>query len=51
MLATNVGGIAWTIYNCFFSDYHEHEVKTEEVSDFTNPETLKSNITAKVSIR
>jgi len=21
MLGTNVGGIAWTIYNCFFSDH------------------------------
>ena len=41
MLATNVGGIAWTIYNCFFSDHHDLEEKTEEVSDFSTPETLK----------
>ena len=29
MLATNVGGIAWTIYNCFFcehDDLEEHAV-------------------------
>jgi len=28
MLATNIGGITWTIYNCFFSDHRE--VKQEE---------------------
>jgi hypothetical protein len=25
MLATNVGGIAWTVYNCFFSDHDDLE--------------------------
>ena len=40
MVATNVAGIAWTIYNCFFSDHHDLAEKTEEVSDFTNPGTL-----------
>ena len=53
MLATNVGGIAWTIYNCFFCDHevHEKESSVEESNDFTNPETLKSDITARVSLR
>jgi len=52
MVATNVGGIAWTIYNCFFSDHHEVEEKSSEVSsDFANPETLKQDFTARVSIR
>ena len=34
MLATNVGGIAWTIYNCFFAEHEEHEsvAVAEEVS-------------------
>lgn len=27
MLATNIGGIAWTIYNCFFSDHHHSKIK------------------------
>jgi len=25
MLATNVGGIAWTIYNCFYADHEDHK--------------------------
>jgi len=26
MLVTNVGGIAWTIYNCFFALHDDHKV-------------------------
>ena len=39
MLATNVGGIAWTVYNCFFAEHDHHEEKIEKVSDkdFSNP--------------
>ena len=52
MVATNVGGIAWTIYNCFFCEHEEPEEKSvESENDFTNPETLKSDITARVSLR
>ena len=48
MLATNVGGIAWTIYNCFFAEHDEPEVATEEVkTDFSNAKSLKGKITAK----
>jgi len=25
MLATNVGGIAWTVYNCFFAEHEDPE--------------------------
>ena len=47
MLATNVGGIAWTIYNCFFAEHPEHEAVSEEVStDLGSASTLKGNITA-----
>ena len=47
MLATNVGGIAWTIYNCFFAEHEDHEVVAEEVSsDLGNASTLKGKITA-----
>ena len=36
MLATNVGGIAWTIYNCFFAEHEEPEAAAEEVkTDFS----------------
>ena len=49
MLATNVGGIAWTVYNCFFAEHDEPEAAAEEVkTDFSNPSTLKGKITAKV---
>ena len=52
MLATNVAGIGWTIYNCFFAEHEELQEKTEEgSSDFTNPGTLNSDITARVSLR
>ena len=39
MLATNVTGIAWTIYNCFFAEHDNHEEKVKEVSNenFSNP--------------
>ena len=48
MLATNVGGIAWTVYNCFFAEHDEPEAATEEdKKDFTNPNTLRGKITAK----
>jgi len=50
MLATNVGGIAWTIYNCFFAEQEEdHESIAEEVSsDFSinKTNTLKNKFTA-----
>ena len=47
MLATNVGGIAWTIYNCFFAEHPEHEAVSEEVStDLGSASTLKGKITA-----
>ena len=47
MLATNVGGIAWTIYNCFFAEHDDHEAVKEEVStDFGKAGTLKGKITA-----
>ena len=47
MLATNVGGIAWTIYNCFFAEHPEHEAVKEEVStDLGSASTLKGKITA-----
>ena len=49
MLATNVGGIAWTVYNCFFSDYRNHEdEKNHEENDhiLNNSTGLKSKITA-----
>ena len=52
MLATNVAGIGWTIYNCFFADHEEMQETTGETStDFTNPETLKQDLTARVSLR
>ena len=48
MLATNVGGIAWTVYNCFFAEHDEPEAAAEEdKKDFTNPNTLRGKITAK----
>ena len=48
MLATNVGGIAWTIYNCFFAEHEEPEAAAEEVkTDFSNAKTLKGKISAK----
>ena len=47
MLATNVGGIAWTIYNCFFAEHEELEASSEEVStDLGNAGSLKGKITA-----
>jgi hypothetical protein len=49
MLATNVGGIAWTIYNCFFAEHEDHtaEAVGEEVSsDLGNVSTLKGKFTA-----
>ena len=47
MLAANVGGIAWTIYNCFFCEHPEHEAVSEEVStDLGSASTLKGKITA-----
>ena len=53
MLATNVGGIAWTIYNCFFAEHdHQIEEKVEEVSsDFSKPHTLENKITARLTFR
>ena len=48
MLATNIGGIAWTIYNCFFAEHEEPEAHAaEEETDFSNANTLKAKITAK----
>ena len=48
MLATNVGGIAWTVYNCFFAEHDEPEAAAEDdKKDFTNPNTLRGKITAK----
>ena len=48
MLATNIGGIAWTIYNCFFAEHEEPEAHAaEEESDFSTASTLKTKITAK----
>jgi len=47
MLATNVGGIAWTIYNCFFAEHEEPEAAAEEKSDFSNAKSLKGKISAK----
>ncbi len=48
MLATNIGGIAWTIYNCFFAEHEEPEAHAaEEETDFSNAHTLKAKITAK----
>ena len=47
MLAANVGGIAWTIYNCFFCEHPEHEAVSEKVStDLGSASTLKGKITA-----
>ena len=45
LLATNVGGIGWTIYHCFFSDHgdeHEENSKVEHSStmNFNSSETL-----------
>jgi len=40
MLITNVGGISWTIYNCFFAEHNEMEEKQtkkqETPSNFNN---------------
>ena len=48
MLATNIGGIAWTIYNCFFAEHDEPEAHAaEEDADFSTASTLKKKITAK----
>ena len=47
MLATNIGGIAWTIYNCFFAEHEEPEAHTAEDTDFSNANSLKAKITAK----
>ncbi len=47
MLATNVGGIAWTVYNCFFAEHEEPE-NEEETS--TNVST-EAKITARVGLR
>ena len=47
MLATNVSGISWTIYNCFFAEHDELEAVSEEVSnDLGDASTLKGKITA-----
>ena len=47
MLATNVGGIAWTVYNCFFAEHEEPEAAAEEVkTDFSKANSLKGKITA-----
>ena len=57
MLATNVGGIAWTIYNCFFcehDDLEEHAVAEEEEfsPDFGNPQAAQdSKMTARLSFK
>ena len=32
MLVTNVSGIAWTIYNCFFHEHPDHNLKEKEVN-------------------
>ena len=48
MLATNVGGIAWTVYNCFFAEHEEPENASEETSNNVNNE---SKITARVGLR
>ena len=52
MLATNVGGIAWTIYNCFFAEHDdleeeavEHELNSTEVA------TQSGNLTARLTLR
>ena len=48
MLATNIGGIAWTIYNCFFAEHEEPEAHAaEEVNDFSSANSLKAKITAR----
>ena len=47
MLATNVGGIAWTIYNCFFTehdDLEEHTVSQEE--EFSHESAEDGKLTA-----
>ena len=55
MFATNITGISWTVYNIFYADHHDE--KDEEIEDhdsktnFGNVNTLKSKITARLSIR
>ena len=29
MFVTNVTGIAWTVYNCFFAEHDHHKEKVE----------------------
>ena len=43
MLATNVGGIAWTVYNCFFAEHEEPENESEGTStNVNNTSTIES---------
>ena len=56
MLATNVTGIAWTIYNCFFMEHDDLEEENvanemEESPDFSAPNTDTGKITAKLNLR
>ena len=46
MLATNVGGIAWTIYNCFFSVHEEEAIEEKVSTNLAQANILKSKITA-----
>ena len=55
MLATNVGGIAWTIYNCFFcehDDLEEEHVNNEMSSpDFSAPSKEVGKMTARLTLK
>ena len=55
MLATNVGGIVWTIYNCFFTehdDLEEEHVNNEMSSpDFSAPSSEASKMTARLTLK
>lgn len=55
MFAANVGGIVWTIYNCFFIDRHDleelPEEKIEETLNFNNLNKVNSKLTARITFK
>ena len=50
MVATNVGGIAWTIYNCFFCEHDDLEEHAAE-KEVEEQLGLNSKATARLTFR
>ena len=54
MVATNVGGIAWTIYNFFFcehDDLEEEHVANESSADFSTANSGADKLTARLTLK